>query len=168
MAFCAFVGGSECSPQFSFPQPANHGTDHPHVCAHPHTHSHTPETCNLDQHPSQTVFSVHGKQNRQPQVPQHGEETEKETQGSKGGGKEKQSITQQSGKTRHDRAYRLLSFISVHPVVSLRASAGGRMKDELGHGHWSLSPWHAQPKLQLFSHTTNDSVSLTNTASGGG
>lgn len=159
MVLCVFVGGSECSPQRSLPKPANHGTDHPHTLPHP-------RNLQFRTASSQTFFSVHGKQNRQPQVPQHGEETEKETKAARRG--EKKSITQQSGKTRHDRAYRLLSFISVHPVVSFRASAVRRMEDEVGHGHWSLSPWRPQPKLQLFSHTTNDSVSLTNTASGGG
>lgn len=138
-----------------------------HTCAHTHTLPHA-RNLQFGTASSQTVFSVHGKQNRQPQVPQHGEETKKEAKAARRRKKKKKSIIQQSGKTRCDWAYRLLSFISSHPVVSLRASEVRRMEDELGHGHWSLSPWRAQPKLQLFSHTTNDSVSLTNTASGGG
>ncbi|GAA6110381.1 uncharacterized [Tachysurus ichikawai] len=78
MVRCEFVGGTECSPQRSLAQPKNRGTDHPHVCAHPHTLPHT-RTVQFRTASSQTVFSVHRKQNRQPQVPQHGEETEKET-----------------------------------------------------------------------------------------
>lgn len=87
---CVFVGGTECSPQSSLPQLANHGTDHPHVCAHPHTLPHA-IILQFRTASSQTVLSVHGKQNRQPQVPQHGEETKKETKAARRRKKNSQS-----------------------------------------------------------------------------
>lgn len=113
-----FVGGSGCSPLHFFPQSATMALI-TNTCMHTHTHSHTLETCNYEQHPAKPSTEDKTDSHKCRRMGRRRRNKPRQQRG----GKKEHLIIQQSGKTRHDRAYRLLSFISAHPVVSPRASA---------------------------------------------